>query len=288
MAVLVGLTAVACSGDDDGDGADDRQGAAGFEGRAWVEAIADAQEVIGALSDERNASALDLLGMTDVVEMSPVSLAEARSATDDALSGLGAASGDDPGPAAPTAETASMLEAARAEADRMLPDSSPTNTDAANAVFDDYLRLSDEYWGGIDAVVLDVDDPDLRTALELVLDTGRMQDLAANLVMQLTMTAIDPTGIGSDQVRDITSTWVQLDERATEVRSTPREPYAGAIEAGFPTEYHDALAGQWRSLTDGRAVDIPALLSAQPDQAGDASYLSLHTDLIDLLATEYG
>jgi hypothetical protein len=291
LVLLVGLSAVACSAGD-GDEADDGGGSgepgAATEGPAWVEATRDASEVVSFLVDERSVSVLELIGVSDAVEQSPVSLADARSATDDAMEELGSASGDDASPAVPPAETVSMLAAARADVDRMLPSSGMTNTDAANAAFDDYISISDEYWGGIEAAVLAVDDPDLRTALELVFDSGRMQDLSVKLVMQLIMVTIDSAGIGPDQVSAITSTWSQLDTLATEARSTRLEPYAGAIDAGFPTEYHDAMAGQWQSVADGRPVDIAELMSAQPDPVGGVSYRSLQTDLLNVLATEHG
>lgn len=282
-AVLVGLSAVACSGDDDGEGS----AASKAESRPWVEAVTDAQEVIVALSDERAASLLELTGMTGVVELSPASLADARSTTDEVLAELGPASGEAPSPAAPTAETASLLEAARAEVDRAASESGLTNTEASGAAFDDYARLAGGYRDGVDAAVLQVDDPDLRTALELVLDTGRLDDLSAELVMQLITGAIDPAGPTREQVTGISRTWSLLDTLAADVRATTLEPYAAAVGTGFPSDYHDALAEHVQGFADGQPTDINALLADQPKQVDDPSYLTLHFDLHALLTTQH-
>ena len=284
LSLVVGLTAVACSGGDD-----DGEGSAGSkaESRPWVEAVTDAQEVIGVLSDERAVSVLELTGMTGVVELRPADLADARSTTDEVLAELSPASGREPSPAAPTAETASLLEAARAEVDQAASESGSTDTAAAVATFDDYARLADGYRDGVDAAVLQVDDPDLRTALEVVLDTGRLHDLGAQLVMQLTMGAIDSAGATGESVTGLARTWSLLDTLATDVRATTLEPYADAIGTGFPVDYHDTLAGQVQGVADGRPTDIPALLDAQPKQADDPSYLTLHVELLELLTTQY-
>jgi signal transduction histidine kinase len=142
--------------------------------------------LLSKIEDERNAAAVNLLNLGEAVALPVEDDAQARAATDDALTDLRAdfSTRGDAVSDAYAEPLAAMdgLEEIRAEIDASTTPRNTQNMAFASDIFDDYSALMDSVFAANQQVTVSIKDSDLRRGAELIDLSARQTDLIARLV----------------------------------------------------------------------------------------------------------
>jgi signal transduction histidine kinase len=244
--------------------------------------------LIGALQNERNLAALEMLGLADAIELEVVDRAEARNLTDTAstalhheITGQSGALRDDY-----RAALASLADLAdvRARVDARVVAPGPANRDEAHQVFASYTAMVATLFASHDRFSLVVDDAGLRQGDDLVHYASHATDAVAQLAEQLIHTGSGPGGVDRPaEAAQIAELRRDVERNNAVVRVKGSGDYAGPAEellanprvTGLPAFADDAI-------DRGGPVDPAALLAVTP-LGPDGGYMTFRDAVVEVL-----
>ena len=260
---------------------------------ALVEASLGPHGLLSRLEDERNAAAVNLLGLEGAVELAVEDDAEARSETDAALDRLQAEIDRVGGTIAdshrPAFEGLDQLVGLRQEIDAYDGPRDLTSTEMMTPVFDSYTEAMGLVFGANRRVVEAIEDPDLRRGAEIADISTRQTDLIARLVSEMLRADIGgghpPDGLDQpDEIATVAGLLVRLRANQADIELYAVGGYAPLtsrlLEADevalLPHLVDDALVTGEVSLDD-------LLAAAAGDEAGSSGYVEFRDAVADHL-----
>jgi signal transduction histidine kinase len=244
--------------------------------------------LIGALQNERNLALVDMLGLTDDIELEVADTATARELTDQASTELHHSVDDQSGALRDdyieALQSLTALTGMRDQVDAATPGAGMTNRVAAHEIFLAYTSMVATLFASHDRFALEVDDGGLRQGDDLVHSSSHATDATAQLVERLQYHASGPGGL--DQPAEITEVAelrrdLERYNRAIEVKGTGEYAAAtGELLANPRVMGLPELATA--ALTQGAPVD-PATLLATTPLGPDGGYQPFRDDVVDLL-----
>jgi hypothetical protein len=289
-------TACADAGDAErGDGApvDERQSsgsverqATGSVDRASAQAVLASQDLLMALSDERNAAALGILGLETAVAL-PTDTREARRVTDEALAGFQttvAGLADDVGAAyQPAFDAAADLNSLRGEIEGHRGPPAVSEIEHADGVSDRYGEVIDLLIDADRTVTVSIEDPDLRRGAELFTTGLQQNELTGRAVQAVTLGVVSGGLNAPDQIAEVAALHGMLAQgRATVTETAAGSDFAAAadqLEADLTAAgFLDSLS----SILETGQADVPAVLDAVPASA-DQGWFGFLTRVEEIL-----
>ncbi|HEY3000343.1 MAG TPA: nitrate- and nitrite sensing domain-containing protein, partial [Acidimicrobiales bacterium] len=210
-----------------------------------AEAAVGPLSLLSLVEDERNASAVYLLGQEENVSLPVEDRAAARDATDDAVADF-RSQVDGRGGAvatayAPALDQLDALGDLRANIDAVPADSRNLyNVDTVITSFDGYSAIMDAFFLANKRVALAIDDPDLRRGAELTDLSARQTDTIARLVRDLLLSTVggdSPDGLNSPpEIEDVARLLSQLRANEQLIVTKATGTYRPLAEALFSAE----------------------------------------------------
>jgi Nitrate and nitrite sensing len=284
-AALVVVAPLGCTDDDRNTREDVNQG----EAEQWRELgqmLEGTTGFVEALQTERTAASTWLMGFEDMC--TGVSNAQARSATDKALSDLDELNADEPRGAHTAAalgpDALAELGALRAEVDQYQEPRNLTNAEAADGIAARYSTLISSYLDANETqIVSAIDDPDMREGAELTLAASRQSGQIAELVRVLTFSTVLSGGLDEPgEVTEVSALWDEISSAGARISSSENPTYAGVVDVYFPDKLHSDLQPIVESALAGDPISIAALLDVV-SVSGEQSYAGLQDRLMETL-----
>jgi len=241
------------------------------------------------LQDERNRSAIDLIGLGGAAELAVADNPEARDLTDPAAVALRNETDRRAGVVAsafaPAWTQLEALDALRADIDAYDGPFDSTNEEFADDVFQRYTEIIEAFLDGTSQVALSVDDAALRNGVEIVDASTRQGEIRARiarLIVQATMSgALDePTVL--QEVAALFDRGRSYDEA---IGTNASGPYAGVADVIFTEPGVRSFNRQVESYLAGDGVEITPLLTAVASDP-DVGYTGLRTEAAERLSGE--
>jgi HAMP domain-containing protein len=250
--------------------------------------------LIGVLQDERNLALVEMLGLTDAIELDVTDQATARERTDSAsaalrrgVSGQSDALRADYGTALLVLDDLPEL---REAVDGAREDPGPGNRDRAHEVFERYSNMVDAFFASHDRFTMVVGDPELRQGDDLLHYASHAGDATARLVEQVLYTSSGRGGIDQPvEVAAIARLERDVDRHLDRVRVQGMGPYLAATDdlldnprvAGLPLFVDEAIRS-------GGTVDPAELLATTPlgPEGGQEAFRDEIVEALDARAAD--
>ncbi|MDZ7675231.1 MAG: ATP-binding protein [Acidimicrobiales bacterium] len=233
------------------------------------------------LQNERNYTALDLIGLADSATLEVSSVAEARERVDASIDDLRQfldGRGDVISSAfAPAFEVlGAQLEESRATWDNYDGPKDLSNQPLADEVFEDYTTMTQAFFDVTQTVATEIDDNSLRNGSEIVDQSNRRGELQARVTRAI---VLDTLTEGNEEqhradVAGMQAQIVAIEERINQLSVGPYRDVA-AETLGRPFEVE--AVGYVEDYLAGEEVDLNALLAAV--SAGGAEDVSSSADM---------
>ena len=283
-AALVVVAPLGCTDDDRNTREDVNQG----EAEQWRELgqrLEGSTGFVEALQTERTAASAWLMGLEDTY--TGVSNAQARSATDEALSDLDELNADEPRGAHAAVlgpDALAELGALRVEVDQYQEPRSLTNAEAAKGIAARYSTLISSYRDANETqIVSAIDVPDMREGAELALAASRQSGRIAELVRVLTISTVTRGSLDEPgEVTEVSALWDEISSDGARISSSENPTYAGVVDVYFPDELHSDLQPIVDSALAGDPINIAALLDVV-SVSREQSYAGLQDQLMETL-----
>lgn len=217
------------------------------------------------LQNERNFTAIDLIGLTDAVTLEVSSVAEARERTDAAVADLEAfLDGRPPVIVDAFAPAFSAIEddlaSTRSLWDDYEGDKDVANQELANEFFDRFTVMTTAFFDATQSLALGIDDNTLRNGAELVDQSNRRGEIQASIARTIILDSL--TEGGEEQARlDVAQMNAEAQTAQDRVRQLATGAYAGVrdtIDRPTDVETQETIA----AYLSGEPIDITALLTA--------------------------
>jgi hypothetical protein len=261
-AVVVGTSRDGDRGRDEPRGvAHEGDDVSGAEGAEAAEVVPATRELVVALEDERNLASLELMGATGAIDVEVSDPDEVRTQTDAAIAALRAALGD--GPAASSYQQAiddlAGLDALRGQVDADDGPHDLGNLAASNDVFARYASLASGLLDAEGELALAIDDPALRSGVQVHQLGLRQQELTGQLVRAVLVFAIEPGSAATSETAQLEARFRQGQE---ELRAAADgTPYEAAATEVLDQVEASGLMDAVTPATQGE-VDLSAVLAA--------------------------
>ena len=256
--------------------------------------------VINALQKERNAEAVSLLGLTNLLSTGGPTPADIRRNDDAAISQFKAAiAAKSPTVQAayqPAVAALDRITAARAEADAYTGERTPTAAGTLSAkTFDAYSTVINAVFDANSRVALGIDDPDLRAGARFIDQLTRYNDTQTVLIRTLASSFLNPTpgGLTSDapsfaSVVALRTTSVRLQQELDQSSSPvyhdlAAKTFANADLAPATQVFDDALAGKPLTVASVLSGDVTKSITVI-DAAAKTAADQLNADAARLTA----
>ncbi|MFZ6005382.1 MAG: ATP-binding protein [Actinomycetota bacterium] len=244
--------------------------------------------LITRLQDERNRSAIDLMGLREAAGPPVGSEEEARSLVDDAaaelrgeLDGRGAAVAS---AFAPAWEALAGLEQIRADIDAR-GGSGAANSDFADGIFTRYTAVIESFFDATSAVALSVDDSTLRNGVEIVDAAARQSEVQARILRRVVIAGANRTTASrtaTQEVAALRDRGLTLDDQ---IKANAIGPFAGLADATFGEAAVADFNGEVDAFLAGETVAVPKMLAAVSGEQ-DSGYLGLRSSAAGALTAE--
>ncbi|MGK2929109.1 MAG: sensor histidine kinase, partial [Acidimicrobiales bacterium] len=218
------------------------------------------------LQNERNYTALDLIGLAEAATLEVSSVAEARDRVDDTveelrryLAGREGITADSFGPAFEALEA--DLEDTRALWDDDDGDKDLENQELADEVFDRFTVMTEAFFDATESVATAVDDNALRNGIEIVDNSNRRGELLANITRLL---VLDTLTDGGEEIfrSDAAARLARLDATEDRIEQLAVGPYADVPDETLGRDFDVDAREHFVSYLAGETVDISGLLAA--------------------------
>lgn len=217
------------------------------------------------LQNERNFTAIDLIGLTDAVTLEVSSVAEARERTDTAIAELEAfLDGRPPVIAEAFAPAFSAIESdlgsARKLWDDYEGDKTVDNQELANEFFDRFTVMTTAFFDATQSLALGVEDRTLRNGAELVDQSNRRGEIQASIARTIILDSLTDGGEAAARL-DVAELNARAQTAQDRVRQLATGTYASVrdtIDRPTDIETQETIA----AYLAGEPIDITALLSA--------------------------
>ncbi len=224
-----------------------------------AEAAVGPLSLLSVIEDERNASAVYVMNLGDLVQLPIEDQQAARQVTDEAAAAF-RAEVSDRGDAISTAYAPALAQLdalgdLRAQIDAVPPEQrSIVNIDGVISIFDGYSAIMDTFFAANKRVALAIDDPDLRRGAELTDLSARQTDTLARLVRDLLLAFAGgehPDGLNSPaEIASVSRLLSQLRENEQQIinkatgdyRPLAEDLFASQEVQNFPPLVDDAIA----------------------------------------------
>ena len=218
------------------------------------------------LQNERNYTALDLIGLAEAATLEVSSVAEARERVDAAIGDLRAfVEGRDPLVREEFGQAFELLDA-ELEATRELwddydGDKDLENQELADEVFAGFTAMTEAFFGATGSVATAVDESSLRNGIEIVDQSNRRGELLASVTRIIVLDTLTKgnearfradAAVGIDRIR--------AHERRIEQLSVG--PYADVDDETLDRDFDQETDRHFSSYLMGEDVDLSALLAS--------------------------
>ncbi len=218
------------------------------------------------LQNERNYTALDLIGLADAATLEVSSVSEARDRVDAAvadlrtyLSGRGEVVSQAFAPAFAALEA--DLGATRQEWDDYDGPKDLTNQPLADDVFERFTTMTQAFFTATESVATEVDDNRLRNGIEIVDNSNRRGELLANITRLIVLDLLTD-GNEAEYRSDVAVRVDRIDAAEHRIAQLSDGPYAD-VAAKTLNRPADLEARQYfDAYLAGETIDIPKLLAA--------------------------
>lgn len=244
--------------------------------------------LITRLQDERNRSAIDLMGLREAAGPPVGSEEEARSLVDDAAAELrGALDGRGAAVAAafaPAWEALAGLEQIRADIDAR-GGSGAANSDFADGIFTRYTAVIESFFDATSAVALAVDDSTLRNGVEVVDAAARQSEVQARILRRVVIAGATRTTASRSATQEVAALrdrGLTLDDQ---IEANAIGPFAGVADATLGEAAVADFNSQVDAFLAGETVAVPKMLAAVSGEQ-DSGYLGLRSRAAGALTAE--
>lgn len=218
------------------------------------------------LQNERNYTALDLIGLAEAATLEVSSVAEARERVDTAIGDLRAfVEGSDPLVREEFGQAFGLLDA-ELDATRELwddydGDKDLENQELADEVFAGFTAMTEAFFGATGSVATAVDESSLRNGIEIVDQSNRRGELLASVTRIIVLDTLTQgnearfradAAVGIDRIRAL--------ERRIEQLSVG--PYADVDDETLDRDFDQETDRHFSSYLLGEDVDLGALLAS--------------------------
>ena len=241
------------------------------------------------LQNERNRSAINLIGLGEAAELPVANNPEARGVTDPAAVDFRADTDRRGGVVAaafaPAWTAFEDLDALRADIDAYDGPMDSTNEVFADEVFQRYTNIVEAFFDGTSQVALTVDDAALRNGAEIVDAATRQGEIRARIVRRVVQATI--TGqLDEPAVRQEVAALFDRGRNFDDaIRTNASGPYAGVADVTFAETGVQSFNRQIESYLAGDGVEITPLLTAVASDP-DIGYTGLRTQAAARLSGE--
>lgn len=240
------------------------------------------------LQNERNYTALDLIGLAEAATLEVSSVEEARARVDRSLEALEVFLQDrDPivqDAFAPAFAALEQLEATRTSYDRYGGAKDLANQELADDVFRSYTTMTEALFTATSTVAVSVDDTVLRNGVEIVDQSNRRGELLANITRLVVLDALTD----GDEERFEAEAAARVDRlrgHEERIRQLSTGPYADVATETLERDFDVTAKGMFDDYLAGEAVDLTGLLAAV--SAGGADDVTSPAEMAaDILAAE--
>ena len=270
-----------------------------------AEAAVGPLSLLSVIEDERNASAVYVMNLGDLVQLPIEDQQAARQVTDEAAAAFRAevdGRGDAVSAAyAPALAQLDALGDLRAQIDAVPPEQrSIVNISAVISIFDGYSEIMDTFFAANKRVALAIDDPDLRRGAELTDLSARQTDTLARLVRELLLAFAggeSPDGLNSPaEIASVSRLLSQLRENEQQIvnkatgdyRPLAEDLFASQEVQNFPPLVDDAIATgnvQLDAILTNAAGENPETFGYTVFRNESTSELSRTADELEAAAT---
>ena len=241
------------------------------------------------LQNERNYTALDLIGLADAATLEVSSVAEARDRVDAAvadlrayLAGRGEVVSQAFAPAFAALE--SDLDATRQEWDGYDGPKDLTNQPLADAVFERFTTMTQAFFTATESVATEVDDNRLRNGIEIVDNSNRRGELLANITRLIVLDLLTD-GNEAQYRADVAVRVDRIDAAEHRITQLSDGPYADVAAKTLHRPADIQARKYFDAYLAGKPVDIPDLLAAV--SAGGATDVTSSAEMAaDILGTQ--
>ena len=218
------------------------------------------------LQNERNYTALDLIGLADSATLEVASVDEARDRVDGAVADLQAyVAGRGPvvqeafGPAFELLED--ELEDTRALWDDFDGEKDLANQEVADDVFARYTDMTDAFFTATGSVATAVDDSSLRNGIEIVDNSNRRGELLATVTRAIVLDVL--TEGSDDQLRADAAVGIdRIGNHEKRIEQLSVGAYRSVADETLGRDFDDETADYFADYLAGDPVDLTALLAA--------------------------
>ncbi len=246
---------------------------------------------ITALLDERNVTALELLGLEGAVTLDRVANStEAREVTDqaqqefeDSLDAGGQRVQDLFGPTFDQART--ELAELRASADSIPPEQRDTQNQAAEAIYDEYSLVIGQFHDANASAVREIDDAELRNRADAIASQTRSSDLLSLMSRTAALSFIQEIGIEEQLLTQDRYTQYEASKKQA-IDDLDQDPDAQETMRGFYERdtmraFEEAIRHFART---GEVADVPKLIADAADTTspnGTDAWQAARSSLLD-------
>ncbi len=241
------------------------------------------------LQNERNYTALDLIGLADAATLEVSSVAEARERVDAAVAGLRAylaGRGEVVSQAFAPAFAAleADLDATRQAWDDYDGPKDLTNQPLADDVFEHFTAMTQAFFTATESVATEVDDNRLRNGIEIVDNSNRRGELLANITRLIVLDLLTD-GNEAQYRSDVAVRVDRIDAAEHRITQLSDGPYADVAAKTLNRPADVETRKYFDAYLRGDTIDIPKLLAAV--SAGGATDVTSSAEMAaDILDTQ--
>ncbi len=225
------------------------------------------------LQNERNYTALDLIGLAEAATLEVSSVAEARERVDTAISdlrqfleGRGEIVATAFAPAFDAIE--SDLDASRQVWDDNEAPKDLANQPVADDVFERFTSITTEFFAATESIATSVDDATLRNGIEIVENSNRRGELLANITRLIVLDTLTE-GNEADYQSDVAVRVDRITAADSRIEQLSDGMYERVVAETMGRDFDVEAIAIFETYLDGEPVDIPALLAAVSGGASD-------------------
>jgi signal transduction histidine kinase len=247
-----------------------------------AEAALGPGSLLSKLEDERNAAAIELLGVENLLDLPVEDQPTARAATDAARAefeqDLARLDAETRETYAPAIEGLGQLEELRAQVDGFSGprDIQSVNDEETRANFDGYSSIMTRLFDANRQVALEIDDPDLRRGAQLIDLSARQSDLHAKLAQLLVLAAASRDGVNtSTEIASISALRSELTDNERSIRTKAAGAYQPLVDTLLGTDHiqrFPQLVDEALSSPQGQVNAAEVLATADGPSAEEFGY----------------